>query len=151
MTPTASAARKLGAIAGLAPMLLIGLLFVLSGSLAPPGEVAMSLAAMAAVSMMGGWLAGPFAVGHGWIAGACAYGAVWMIELTGLAVLQTALEVWSTNGLDVGAIAVAVIGRAAYALISVVYFFVPAIAFGAVWAALLRIITRPARRVDASA
>jgi hypothetical protein len=133
----------LGAIAGLGPALGIVLLFAVSGSFAPAGEVAISLAAFAVLSMAAGWLSGPFAARHGWGAGACAYGLAWISLQAWLALLQAAFDTWSANGADVVAVTTAVIGRAAYALISAVYLLVPSVVFGAVWVAGFRALTRP--------
>jgi hypothetical protein len=133
--------RGLGAIAGLGPGLAILLLFVVSGSFAPAGEVAISLALFAVLSITPGWLSGPFAVRRGWAAGACAYGLAWISVQAWLALVQAGFEAWSANGADVVAITSAVVGRAAYALISAVYFLIPAVVLGAVWVAALRALT----------
>ena len=132
--------RTVGTVAGVAPALCIGLLFAASGSLAPDIDIAISLAAMALVSMAAGWAAGPFAASHGWVAGTCAYGASWILGLEALAMVQAAVDTWSTSGLDIGAILVTVVGRAAYGLISALYFLVPGLALGAVWIVVLRLI-----------
>jgi hypothetical protein len=142
MTPTGTAARKLGAIAGVTPVLAIVLLFAISGSHAQPADVATSLEAIALISIVAGWSSGPFAVRHRWFAATCFYSVAWSLGLTLLALVQAAVESWSTDGFDAGAIVLAVVGRAAYAPFSAPYFLIPAFVLGAIWIGALRAFTR---------
>lgn len=118
------------------------LLFAASGSLAPAAQVEISLAAIAVISMAAGRLASPRAVRHGWVLGAVVYGVAWTLVLQGLALVQAAFEAWYANGADAVAISTAVVGRAAYALISALYFVIPAIVLGVIWVVALRALTR---------
>jgi hypothetical protein len=132
--------RAVGAFAGLVPLLGIVLLFAFGGTTASPSEVAVSLTLVALITTGAGWVAGPMAAGQPrrLVAAAFAY-AIALVALNALlAIGQAAADVIAIQGLDVVAILMAVIGRAAYALVGTAYLLVPAIAAGVAWSLTAR-------------
>lgn len=137
-------ARRRGALAGLVPFGAIVLLFAVSGSFAPPSEVARSLAAVAAIAIVAGFLAGPLVVRrpHGHRLGVIGYALASIASTYVLALIQAAWETWTSHGLDPLAIAGAIGAQAAYGLISTLYLIIPALVLGAMWTLALWALER---------
>lgn len=55
--------RNVGAFAALAPVAMVAVLFVATGSMAAPPDIAAALAGITAGAMAVGWLVGPLATG----------------------------------------------------------------------------------------
>jgi hypothetical protein len=141
------AARVLGALAGLVPVLGIVLLFAVGGTTASPSEVAVSLTLVALITTGAGWVAGPMAARQPrrLVAATFAY-AIALVALNALlAIVQAAADAIAIQWLDAFAIITAVTGRAAYALVSAAYLLLPAIAAGGVWSVSARALGRIGR------
>lgn len=136
-------ARWRGAVAGFVPTLAIALLFALGGTTASPGEVAVSLALVAAIATAAGWLAGPLVAAERRILVAAFGYAIALIAMTGLlSIAQGVSDAFGANGLDPVAILTAAIGRAAYALVGTAYLILPAIVLGLAWSLAARGLMR---------
>ena len=115
MTSLRDRSRWIGALAGLVPAGAVATLFALSGSGAEPGVVAASLAWTAGVATVAGWIAGPVATSQPrrLIRSSFAYAIAVIGTLMALAIAQAAADPIAADVFDVGALAVAIVGRAA--------------------------------------
>jgi hypothetical protein len=138
--------RWLGALAGLAPTLGVGLLFS-GGTAASPIEVATSMALVALISVAAGWLAGPLATARPrrLLVASFGYAIASLAATAVLALVQAAWDVWATNGLDPVAILAAVIWRAVGVFAGAAYLILPAILFGLLWSLTVRGLMRVGR------
>jgi hypothetical protein len=79
------------------------------------------------------------------LAAAFAYAIALIAVNALLATVQAAADAIAVQGLDVFAILIAVVGRAAYALVGTAYLILPAIAAGGVWSVSARALGRIGR------
>lgn len=144
MTSPRDRSRWIGALAGLVPAGAVATLFATSGSGAEPGQVAASLAWAAAIAMVAGWIAGPVAATEPrrLLRSSFAYAVAVIATLLAWSIAQAWAEAVAAAGLDVGALLIAIVGRAAYGLVSAAYLIIPAVALGSVWALVARALAR---------
>ena len=135
--------RWIGAVAGLIPASVIGLLFAYSGSAASPSEVAVSLGLVALIATSAGWLAGPLAGRPRRILVATiGYAIAFLATTAALSVLQGAADALAAHGLDPVAVILAIVGRAAVAAAGIAYLLIPALVLGSVWSIAARGLVR---------
>ena len=139
--------RWVGAAAGLGPTGVIGAWWAWSGVGAPVTDAIVSLGLLAAIAMSAGWIAGPLAaaVPRGLARAAIGY-AIAVIAITLLlSLVQAGTDVISAGDISLGGLVTAVVGRALIGLAGTAYLILPALAFGAIWAVLVRMILLVAR------
>jgi len=140
-------ARRRGALAGMIPTLAIALLFATGGTTATAAEVATSLALVALLAMVAGWVAGPLAAGESrrLLVAALGYAIALIAATASLSIVQGIGDRISADGLDPLGILTAIAGRAAYALAATFYLILPAIVLGVAWSLAACGLTRLAR------
>ena len=126
--------RWRGALAGLTPAGAVGVLFLVSGSEASAGQIALSLGLVTLIATSAGWLAGPLAVGdRRFLVPVLGYAIALIATTVAISLVQAAGDVVSGTGLDPIAIVGAVAGRVIYGVASITYLSIPAIVLGAAW------------------
>ena len=139
--------RRLGAIAGLAPSALVGLLYVVTGVLAGRTDGAWAMAGIAFGAVLVGWLAGPLAGGsvrsdlRALISYALLAGAVYVL----LGAIQGAWMGWPDGARpDLADRATRFVGQLAYGLLYLPFWAAFVSPFAFAWVMALRALRRRA-------
>lgn len=140
-------ARLRGGLAGAVPAAAIAALYAVSGTAAPSIEVISSLLAVTGIAVMAGIIAGPLAARprRRLLRAGLGYAVAAIVVTGAMSVALGVVEALSTEGVDVVAIATAVMTRAGLALISAAYFLGPAIVLGLAWSLAAHALNRRLR------
>jgi hypothetical protein len=138
------AARWRGALAGLVLVLVIALLFAVGSTTSTPEEVAVSLGLVTLIAATAGWAAGPLAAGEPrrLLVAAFGYAIAAIAATVSLSIIQGIGDAIAAEGLAPMAVAVAIFGRATYALAGTAYLIVPALVAGMAWSIAARGLDR---------
>ncbi len=132
--------RPPGAIAGLLPATVVGILFAIGPSPEGPAAIATGIALVALIGMVAGYLAGPLATSEPrrLLAASLAY-AIALIGMTALlSIVQGVSDAVAVDRFDPVKIGAAAVGRAAVAVAGAAYLMVPAIVIGLGWSVATR-------------
>jgi hypothetical protein len=127
--------RPLGAITGLLPAIVVGVLYAIGPSSDSPAAIATGIALVALIGVTAGFVAGPVGASEPrrLLAASLAY-AIALIGMTALlSIVQGVSDAVAADGLDPVALGTAGVGRAAVAVAGAAYLIVPAIAIGLGW------------------
>jgi hypothetical protein len=135
--------RALGAAAGLIPAGLLTLLFAISGSAAPLPDIAVSLGLVTLIATTAGWIAGPLTLARrSFLMSTIGYAIAFIVASSALSVIQAAADAVAEDGLDLVAVVVAIVGRAAVTTAGIAYLIVPAIVLGSAWSISAQSLSR---------
>lgn len=141
--------RQRGALAGTIPTLAIALLFAIGGTTATATatDVVTSLALVALIAVVAGWVAGPLAAGESrrLLVAALGYAIALIAATASLSIVQGVGDAIGVDGIDAVSILAAMAGRAAYATAATLYLILPAIVLGAAWSLAAWELTRLTR------